>query len=361
MRKRIFLHIGPPKTATTYLQRVLELNAGGLREQGVAVINDQVALRDAASELIGRTAHPSTPLRPGSWASLRNQIIAEKLDVVMSCERFSLLLAPHARTIIESLPEADVHVLVTLRDAAAHLPSRWQERVKNGGTETWTEFCGMIADDPGFRQRMLRMVPPLAAWSEVLAADRVKIITVPAPGTDQHAVLDRLCTALGIDVDGLTHDTDVRNPSLGLAEVELVRRLNVQLGHQLPRPVQRREIRDFMIRDVLTGRSSSSRLQPSAAAFAAARAEVLAAIDLVTRGAHPVHGDLEELVTAQAPPSAPGPPTTEAEVVSAAVDALGAFSQRSHQAHRQVAALAGASRSKPNRGRRNWLSCPKGS
>ena len=41
---------------------------------------------------------------------------------------------------MSSLGSAEVHVVITVRDAAATIPAQWQTAVRNGSTLRWEDF-----------------------------------------------------------------------------------------------------------------------------------------------------------------------------------------------------------------------------
>jgi hypothetical protein len=336
MPARVFLHVGPPKTATTYLQSHLTHNADALAGLGVAVLGTQTELREAASELLGRGPRPGAEPRPGAWQELRERVAATEGDVVLSCERFSLLLEHHARALLQDVGGTEVHVVLTYRDGTAHLVSRWQERVKNGGTESWAEFCDRIAADSGFRDRMLRMRPPLEAWTAVLPPEQVHVITVPPAGSRRELVLERFCEVLGIPASSMHPSPSLaHNPSLGAAEAELVRLLNARAKGVLSPAARRAEVRDFLTGAALLARPADARLQPTHTAFDAARADTARLVEQVHAAGLPVHGDLDELL-AVGRPERPQTSVGDEAVLAAAVQALAAMTKRAHEARHQV-------------------------
>lgn len=334
MPRRITLHVGPPKTATTYLQRTLQASAPTLAGRGITVLASQPELRDAASDLIGRSPRPGALPPDGAWERLCARVAGISSDVVISCERFSLLLAHHAEAVREAW-SADLRVVLTLRDGAAHLASRWQERVKNGGTEAWPEFCSRIAEDGAFRDRMLRMRAPLEAWSEALAPEKIHVVTVPLPGAPRELVAERFGEVIGVPVSALTSATGAvaANTALGAAETELVRRLNVATRDSLGPDARRTEIRGFLTEQLLPPHGGRLRVDPLPEAFDAAREESRTLVSAIRAADHPVHGDLDELVHHRRPVD---PVTTvpEGAVADAAVTALAAMTRRAHEARR---------------------------
>ena len=52
MAGRVFVHPGPPKTGTTFIQTLLYSNADALRRHGLAVVGSQAQHFNVANELL---------------------------------------------------------------------------------------------------------------------------------------------------------------------------------------------------------------------------------------------------------------------------------------------------------------------
>ena len=183
--QRVFLHPGPLKTGTTYLQSLLCANRESFLAQDVTIVGDQGSHHRVANELMRRKSPRTRQVPKGAWNRTRAAVLRAPGDVVMSCERYSLFRVEHARRVLEDLADREVHVVLTLRDLVAVLPARWQEGIKNGGTATWAQFQDRIAEDPAQVRKMTRASSTLEAWAAALPAERIHVVTVPpssAPG-----------------------------------------------------------------------------------------------------------------------------------------------------------------------------------
>lgn len=341
MARRIFLHLGPPKTGTTFLQNLLYANQQALQEQGIQVVGTQAEHHQAANELMSRAARRSREVPHGAWARLRSKVSAFEGDTLLSCERYSLLEASQVRLVHDAFPDHELHVVFTLRDATAVLPSRWQERVKNGGTISWSQFCARVTKDPRFLQNMLRAAQPLTAWSTVLPRDRVHVVTVPPAGSSRTLLLERFCEVVGADSTRLdTLEARRANTSMDLAGTELVRRINDEKGLRLSPHVQHSEIKTYLADGALAARRDRLRPRLTEAAFDAARRESEALVERIREGGYPVVGDLADLTSAK-PPSpedhvADVPPE---QLVEVALEAVAALAGRSFERRRRIAEL----------------------
>ena len=222
---RVLLHVGPPKTGSTYLQRLLWLHREDLARQDVLVPlaheNEMwLAANDVQDGAFVRTDQPEGR---GAWARVTGRALASPGRSVLSHELLGLSTGAHVERIITSLASADVHVVVMARSLAATLPSLWQEAVKMADPDSaWPEF---LAAQRAERSPWTDPAGIVRRWSRHLPTSSVHVVTVPPRGTDPAVLLGRFAEAVGIDVRGWGTGAD-RNESLGLVQVELLRRLN---------------------------------------------------------------------------------------------------------------------------------------
>ncbi|MGH3368705.1 MAG: hypothetical protein ACRDPR_01775, partial [Nocardioidaceae bacterium] len=72
----------------------------------------------------------------------------------------------------------------------------------------------------------------LGTWGSGLEPDHVHLVTVPQPGAARDVLWQRFCTVFGIDPAWARQESDRENPSMGIAETALIRRLNRRLATQ---------------------------------------------------------------------------------------------------------------------------------
>lgn len=337
MAPRVFFHVGPPKSGTTYLQGLLYANPEAFARAGVSVVGTHRLHYRAASELTGRKNRLARALPNGLWDQVAGLVAAEDGDVVISQERYSLLDAEDAQRVVESLADRELHVVLTLRDPVAVEPSRWQEQLKNGGDLTWQQFCARTVDEPGLLARRQRARKVLEVWPGLVPPERIHVVTVPAPGAPPEELFARFARVLGVDLSVADlAEPERSNPSLDLASSELVRRINAArpgLGDH----AQRSEIKEFLANGALSRRRGGVKPKLAGEAFAVARAEGTFIADRVRELGLPVTGDLADLVSAEeGTPEQADPGITEAELLDVATEALVALANRSHQHKRAL-------------------------
>ena len=146
---RIYLHIGEPKTGTTFLQDVMWGNRSWLAAQGVVLPGYSHQDHSRASRDLRETPRvASDPAQPwaGEWDVLTRQALCARQTAVISDELLAACTARQADRGVRSLLAAEVHVILTVRDFATLLPAEWQEKVKCGSTDRWEEWLDWITD-----------------------------------------------------------------------------------------------------------------------------------------------------------------------------------------------------------------------
>ena len=134
---RVFLHIGLPKTGTTYLQEALWLNRDRLAERGLYLpgarrqhLLASLELREDPG-LANRPRHIEHP-----WTHLtdlvRTRLRKKGGDALISHEFFASATPAQVERAREAFPDAELHVVLTARPTVDLFTSRWQEWVKNG-------------------------------------------------------------------------------------------------------------------------------------------------------------------------------------------------------------------------------------
>jgi len=234
--KRVFLHVGLPKSGTTYLQAVLAENKGRLGERSRVLYPgrrwyDQVL---AARDVLAADPHGvGDPKVPGAWQRLTDEISDWDGDAVVSMEWLGSAQPPQVERMFETLTPAQVHLVVTARDLARTIPAAWQEFMRNWETWTWEEFlAGISSENPRstpagnlfwLQQDLGRL---LAIWRDVLPPEQMHVVTLPPPGATAGTLWFRFASVLGVDATQFDASGRGSNESLGLESAALMLRLN---------------------------------------------------------------------------------------------------------------------------------------
>lgn len=325
----MFLHVGTPKSGTTYLQSLWWHHHDTLAERGVLLPGTAIADHFHASALVSdrrEVIDRLTPAQRGTWGILLEEIGGWEGTALVSHELFAQASADQACAALGQLARVadEVHVVITSRDLARQLPSGWQQNVKQGRTETLREFWELVRDDPGHPFWTFQDVPALLdRWSRGLPAERRHLVVLPPAGGSRDLLWRQACELTGVDPAGLTLALDRPNESLGLAEVELMRRIHAAVPEERRGLDVRRLATNWFTRQVLVpaGTGEPFVLPADLHAWAVERGTAMVEA-LRARELHVV-GDLADLVADPAPPTGRTPDdVTEAEVAEVAVPAL---------------------------------------
>jgi hypothetical protein len=239
----ILLHVGLPKTGTTALQTTLAHRRPKLAEHGVVYPGTQRNHRHAIYDRGGLGTRFGedlvAPAGSGSrrpWHELLNEVSsAGDARVVISHESMSKLDLDARRGLIRDFDRAP-HVVITLRNLAATLPSSYQQRVKIGRTPSFDTWLHWVLDvdpwEPGATEggKGFDFGRAVRSWVDVVGAENVTVVALdPAnrglvPRTFEHL--------LGVP-DGMLEPKEMTgrglNRGLTVPEVALVRALNREL------------------------------------------------------------------------------------------------------------------------------------
>jgi hypothetical protein len=331
-QRRVYVHVGAPKTGTTYVQDRLWANRGSLREHGY---HYPIGLREdmflPALDLIDRPWGGLLPKSKGEWERLVNRVRRTRGTSVVSHEILAGASGPKARKALADLAFAEVHVVYSARDIARQVAAEWQEGLKHQRKLTFARHLEQLQErDAGKSSRWFWKVQNLPGvldrWGQGLPPERVHVVTVPQPGAPSGELWRRFCTALGMDPAWAPADSARRNPSIGAAESTLLRRLNPRLkAAGLSSEDYRALVRALTVHDTLAQRRRMTpvTLPPDAFDWAAGIAQDW--IDHLERTGVDVVGDLEDLrpvrPAADADWSDPDEPRHR-DVAAAAIDAL---------------------------------------
>ena len=229
------LHVGPPKTGTTSLQRSAAAAREALLRQGVLYPGTRYSHRRATTPFTQQHGGwaSGTPADDAGWAELAAEVRgAGDLRVFLSSEDVAELAADRVPDLLAAVG-GEVHVAMTLRSLPALLSSAWSQYLKSGlraDFDSWV--TGVLADPPqeGLTPSFARrsdLTGLVTTWLELVGRDRLTVIVLdPA---DRDLVPHAFESLLGLEPGTLTASElsgDLSNRSFTLAEAELVRRLN---------------------------------------------------------------------------------------------------------------------------------------
>jgi hypothetical protein len=305
-RPKVFLHIGEPKTGTTFLQQVMWRNRAELAARGVVLPghHPQDHFR-ASQDLRGIAKLASDPAGSwtGEWEILARQAKQAGEVAVISHELFSAADEQQAGRAVRSLLPAEVHIVATVRDIATLLPAEWQETVKHRNTRDFHDWLGDVIDrespDPGRRQfwfwRVHDTLAILGLWSRHLPPGHVHVITTPPRGAGSGLLWQRFASLLGIDPGSVDLTRARPNASLGLPEIEFLRRLNQALPDEVPDWFYMWNVKEAVAHQALAARPREGHLLLPASRDAWAKGHAEELIAALGGSGYDLIGDLDEL------------------------------------------------------------------
>jgi hypothetical protein len=328
MARRVFLHVGPPKTGTSFLQEAWWQNQSALREHGLLYPGQHwMAHFHAAARVCENTTQlrRMQPRNRDAWNRLTDEISAFDGDALLSSERFAAAYADQADRALRRLEEvaAEVHVIVTARDLGRQLPSNWQQHVRSGGDKTLDQWWRAIASDEDARYwRSQDFAGLLERWSQGLPEDRAHLVVHAPPGSPKHLLWDRVCSVLGIDPTAI-HPLTRMNASLGATHVELLRRVNAALPPGRNASAVGSFTKTFFAGQMIIPAMPSPPfvLPPDAHAWAVERATTM--VSELRKHRYDVVGDLDDLIPdARAPEGITPQEISDADLLQLAVPVL---------------------------------------
>lgn len=355
MSRKVFLHVGLPKTGTTYLQSILWANSDLLRERGVLLPGFGPRQHLWASCVVRE--EPRLERRHAeakhAWDVLSREAREWPDTAIISHEFFAGASAEQAARALADLGDAEVHVVVTAREIVGLLTARWQEWVKNGATGPVDAYPPKEEFDPTdeWGWGTLDLADVLDRWGSTLPPERVHLI--PLPGSDQprDALWARFAQVVGFDPAGCDTTASQPNESLGVVEVELLRRVNGHL-HGFNAPVDKGVwIRGYLAQEKLVPRAGE-RFWPSPERVAELRERGESGLDRIAGRGYDVVGDLDGLRTPEQLPARRHPESVSAdELADAGAATIAAMLGDVRRLQRQANGSGGAGwRSRARRG-----------
>lgn len=299
--QRVVLHVGTPKSGTTFLQRALWRHQDDLGAVGVTCAGARhFDMFHAAIELRGSYKFwGRTPEEiDGTWQRLCDEARAYPGTTVMSHELLGAARREQVDTAMAALEGLDVHLVVTARDLARQVASDWQERVKNGNVMTFGEFCTNVGEQrPSGFWRNQHLVGIFDRWARHVPAEKVHLVVAPPSGAAPDVLWRRFGEAVGFDAAAFdpTAAEAPANQTLGAAQASLLRRVNEVLDGRIRQPAYGKVVKRVFAQTMLAGQSSPPAQCPPDLVEKLAAVARRQNARIAERG-YRVHGDLAELV-----------------------------------------------------------------
>ncbi len=322
--RTVYLHIGAPKSGSTFIQGVLWANREALQSVGVGLPGVGAFEHYRASkDLRGVPFHEDEPggEGTGTWDTLARKVAQRgEQVVVLSDEQLAAVTSGDVERVVSSLAPRDVHVVYVVRELSTLLPSAWQEVVKHRGRRPYEQWAKGVLRRPDHPFWRLHYVPEvLERWGSVVPSTQIHVVTMPPPTSGPDELWRRFASVLGVDPSVATEREVAGNPSLGPAETEVLRQLNEQLPPAFDRWHYTTLARDLVVSQIFAGSGSGAAAAPAVSTRLAALVvekarDIAAGID---QSGCEVVGALSDLEPATVPGSTSRP--ADAELLAVAV------------------------------------------
>jgi len=233
--RRLFLHVGAPKTGTTFLQDVLWHGRETWPQHGVTYpLTAPDEHFPAAVDLLDlRWGGRPRPEWSGRWATLAERARQAEGDVVLSDELLAAATPAQVAEVVAAFPDHERHLVLTLRSVTAMLTSDWQEQVKHRHAADWPSYLADVFDRPEeshfgrwFHEHH-DVASVLDRWAPFAEGERVHVV-VNESSADPASLWRTFAGVAGLPAGaGLpAHDADAVNASLGLDATSALARVN---------------------------------------------------------------------------------------------------------------------------------------
>jgi hypothetical protein len=332
MSRVVYLHVGAPKTGTTYLQDRLALNKPLLARHGVHYpLGVHASHFRPALDLLEMPWGGIHLEVDGEWDGLMNRVRRQSGKVVVSHEILAAAKTAQVKRAMAALRGAEVHLVYSARDLARQIPAEWQEGIKHQRKRGFAGFLTAVQSERRSKPnlwfwRVQSLPDVLSRWSRGLPPERVHLVTVPQAGAPRDLLWTRYCQAFDIDPSWAPEESARENVSIGAAETTLIRKLNRRLKRAgLPSEEYRRLIRELVVHQTLAQRPDMTRVTLPPTAFPWAEEVAEEWIEWVEGSGIDVIGDVQDLRPVRPDPDAPwaNPDRPRRpEMVDAALDAM---------------------------------------
>ncbi|WP_374675001.1 hypothetical protein [Ideonella sp.] len=231
------VHIGLPKTGTTYLQKTLAAARPALGRAGVdypdtGYYNHQIALYEPLAGHLPWTARPGLPDR---WVALRDVLSAEDgRHTLLSAEALSALDEAGVERFAGLVAARQLaHLVITSRSLERLLPSHWQQNLKQGAVDSLEAFSiATLArvEEGAHPGAMYSAGLALHRWRRVFPSVRVTVLAMGADFAANLAAFAGACSIPpAVDLAAAVPPASEQNLSFSVDEC---RRLQV-LNHRI--------------------------------------------------------------------------------------------------------------------------------
>lgn len=300
MADRVYVHIGSPKSGTTFLQTLLWANQQNLRASGVLIPGRKKFDHNHVATFARSKVPSSSVLK--TWRRIEREIREWPGTAVLSNEWFTMASSEQVHKFIEHLSPAEVHVVFTARNLVNTVPAAWQESLKLGLSTNISDFVASLdtpTASPRWSWETLEPARVLPRWSQWLPAGQIHVVTVPPRSKGSNLLWERFAGVCGIEPASCTAEAASANESVGAESARLLE----MIGPQLRKAVDTSQgdwsvpytwIRNFLSHSVLAP-LGGTKIGLDEKSISALRARAESSVKLLQGSGFHIAGDLDEL------------------------------------------------------------------
>lgn len=243
MNKKLFLHIGPHKTGTTYLQKILHDNFDCLLASGLHYPKKFINIMYGQHQLVEKIL--TQPVE-----KLKEEIkLFPDMNHVISSENFDRLSVDGIKKVKDLFFNYDIQIIIYRRNYQNVLYSSWQEDVKHGGIKTFYEYAFSHLIKP-YQSQIINLGALVKSYASVFGISNITMIDY-----DFHAngcgIIKPFLKIIDMENSNISIHNQMINKSLDIVDVEIIRGLNM-LG-AVDRIRKSSSIRDRYLRHLSDG------------------------------------------------------------------------------------------------------------
>jgi hypothetical protein len=261
LAQRVYLHVGTPKSGTTYLQAGLWQNREPLHDSGLLFPGRGPFDHNRASIVVRNGKHLPGRRKgvPKLWRRLTEQAAAYDGTVVLSNEWYLAADREQVAAAVEQLGGDRVHVVVTTRSLVRLVPAAWQESLKVGRGHSLGDFVDGLGE--GRTKWTWGVLDPAAVarhWADVVGPERVHVVTMPEQPTHAGQLWERFAATVGFDPHAVELPPREANESMSVQAARLMQEFGPALKekvdeHDASWRGHARWLRTAVVRRVLAG------------------------------------------------------------------------------------------------------------
>lgn len=231
----VFIHIGLQKTGTSYLQSIFWQSQAALRRQGLDMVPG--SKRETFHLMLCVRDRFNPEFDPPEVADALDRLpaalaAAEGTRVLITEECLAVATHDQIEALLAACAGREVHVIVTLRDLGRQIPSAWQQLLQSGGSLKFNAYLRRLQKTEDRHRAKYwvekNVIEILDRWAAHVPESRIHVVTVPPPGSDPDALLERFCEVLDINAKPLNREVGRLNKSIGRNQAEVLSLVN---GH----------------------------------------------------------------------------------------------------------------------------------